>query len=376
MLIAALRAVRSPARHRDLETAAVTLALAQADARQSALGLTTLTDNVDWAAVLEMAARHRVTPLVAWTLGATAKLAPGWVQQALQARVREDGVSGLAQEVELGRLLQTLAAVAVDVLVLKGPVAAHLLYPHPDLRPFGDLDLYCRAADYGRLYRALIAAGYVPYAGAQTLRPIRSALEGYDERGFSSAGQKVHVEIHCSLLEFGMADRHQEAFWRQAEPLHSGVVAMRVLAPTHQFMHLAAHLHRHSYERLIWLIDLDLFVHRYGAAIDWRVVMQTARDEGIGSVVRHVFWVLHAILQTPLPDLGPPTREEVLLAPVYRLLWPVAVVRRLTGVAHLRLARFDPATRHPLDVLPGLFLLGRRREKLRILRRYAGLGAI
>jgi len=61
---------------------------------------------------------------------------------------------------------------------------------------------------------------------------------------------------------------------------------------------------------------------------------------------------------------------------VYRLLWPVAVVRRLTGVAHLRLARFDPATRHPLDVLPGLFLLGRRREKLRILRRYAGLGAI
>jgi hypothetical protein len=350
--------------------------LARAGARQAALESIVLAEPVDWAAVLKLAACHRVTPLVAQTVAARAELAPGWVQRALQARVREDGVSGLAQEVELRRLLQTLAAAAVDVLVLKGPAVAHLVYPRPDLRPYGDLDLFCRAADYYRLYRALLAAGYVPDPGAQTLRSTRSAMEGYDERGFSSATQQVHIEVHCSLLEFGMTECHQEAFWRQAEPLHGGVVTMQILAPPHQFLHLAAHLHRHGYERLIWLIDLDLFIRRYGAVIDWRDVMQTARDEGIGSVVRHGVWVLHALLQTPRLDLGPPTREEALLAPVYRLLWPVAGVRRLTGAAHLRLVRFDPATGHPLDVWPGLVLLGRRREKLRALRCYAGSGAI
>jgi hypothetical protein len=376
VLIQTARAVRSPRRQREREAAATTLRLARPAAWQSAREPVTLTEPVDWAAVLKLAACHRVTPLVAQSLAARPGLAPGWVQQTLLLRVREDGVAGLAQEVELRRVLRTLTAAAVDVLVLKGPAVAHTVYPRPDLRPYGDLDLFCRAADYDRLYRALTAAGYVPDAGAQTLRPTRSAIEGYDERGFSSATRQVHIEVHCSLLEFGMTERHQGAFWGQAESLHSDVVTMRILAPAHQFLHLAAHLHRHAYERLIWLIDLDLFIRRYGALIDWRAVMRTARDEGVGSVVRHVVWVLHALLGTPRPDLGPPTREEALLSHLYRLLWPIAGIRRLAGVAHLRLVRFDPATGHPLDVVPALVLLGRRREKLRALRRYAGSSAI
>lgn len=145
-------AFRSPRRQREREAAAITLMLARPASWQSASEPIALTGSVDWAAVLKLAACHRVTPLVAQSLAARPGLAPGWVQQALLIRVREDGVGGLAQEVELRRVLQTLAAAAVDVLVLKGPAVAHLLYPRPELRPYGDLDLFCRAADYDRLY--------------------------------------------------------------------------------------------------------------------------------------------------------------------------------------------------------------------------------
>lgn len=96
----------------------------------------------------------------------------------------------------------------------------------------------------------------------------------------------------------------------------------------------------------------------------------------MGSVLRHVLKTTHVVLGTPLPHLGRATAEERLLGFGYRLFWPIGNVRRLRQQQHLRRSRFDPATGAPLDVLPGLLLLGRRRAKWQVLRQYRQRDAV
>jgi len=80
---------------------------------------------------------------------------------------------------------------------------------------------------------------------------------------------------------------------------------------------------------------------------------------------------VHALLDTPIPELPPPTAGEQCMAMCYRRIWPLEKVRRLDRSEHLRLLRFQPGTGDPRDVCYSLLLLGRRREKWRAWRQHA-----
>lgn len=99
--------------------------------------------------------------------------------------------------------------------------------------------------------------------------------------------------------------------------------------------------------------------------------MEQARAEGMGALLCHALTVASAALGTPALELGPPSAEERLLTPVYRRLWPVQRVLRLEQREHHRLVRFTFEGNGAAAALPSLLLLGRRREKLRVLRAHA-----
>jgi hypothetical protein len=48
----------------------------------------------------------------------------------------------------------------IPVVVLKGEIFADHLYPRPDLRPFGDVDLLVPQRDFPRAQRVMSAAGF------------------------------------------------------------------------------------------------------------------------------------------------------------------------------------------------------------------------
>jgi hypothetical protein len=178
----------------------------------------------------------------------------------------------------------------------------------------------------------------------------------------------VKVEVHFDAMQLGLFDRSEEDFWRLSRTREVAGVEIRVLSPEHQFLHLALHAHRHCYSRLSWLIELDLII-RKDDAIDWGRLMEVARAEGIGTALRHALATAHAVLGTPLPVLPPPTLEERFLGPFYRALWPFARARTLSQHERHRLLHFLPDDKDPRNVLYGLVLMGRRREKLHALRR-------
>jgi len=361
-----------------MNPAAVVTAVAQIGAGARRGPIPPLDPPDAWPRVVELAIEHRVAALL-WEALSKAPdcAAPAPVLEALKAQLLRSSATRMLCENTLGDVLRTLRSRGVEVIMLKGPTVAHTVYPRPELRIYHDLDMLCRVGDYAALREALFARGYT---SAGTLESIGSherlaekpsPSESHHVRAFYDPSGDMKIEVHFDVLQLGLVERHQEQFWREARTLMAGEVEMRVLAPEHQFLHLAVHAHRHCYSRLSWLIELDLLMRRQPDPIDWGQVMRLARDEGIGAILRHAIATSHAVLGTPRPPLPRPTLEELCLAGCYRALWPFSRVRRLNQHERHRLLHFLPDDADPRNVLYGLVLVGRRREKLQaMLRRY------
>ncbi len=304
-------------------------------------------------------------------------VAPAAIRDALQAQLLRSSATRLLCESVLADVVRILRGRGVEVIVLKGPTVAHSVYPRPELRIYHDLDVLCRASDYPALLQALFDNRYTSAgtheneAGGthEKLLPKPSPSESHQVRAFDDPSGDVRIEVHFDALQLGLRDRNEEQFWRQSRTRDVGGVEIRVLAPEHQFLHLAVHAHRHGYSRLSWLIELDLLVGRGSDSMDWGFLTQVAREEGVGTALRHALSTAHAVLGTPLPVLPPPTLEERCLGVCYRALWPFAKTRSLSQREYKRLLHFLPDSPDARHFLYGLALVGRRREKLQALLR-------
>jgi hypothetical protein len=329
-----------------------------------------------WPDVVALAIEHRVAPLVCEALAQpTAGPVPAEVRRALEAELFRSSATRMLCESTLADVVRTLRARGIELILLKGASVAHVVYPRPELRIYHDLDLLGRVADYPGLCAALLAGGYSS-AGTLDARGAHdrlvdrpSAAESPAVRGFYDPSGDVKIEVHFDALQFGLLDRHQQQFWQESRTLQVAGVDVRVLAPEHQFLQLAAHAHRHGYSRLSWLLELDLIIRKERGTMDWGKLVRVARAEGIGAVVRHAIACAHAVLATPLPDLPSPNLEERCLGVCYRALWPFSRARSLNQHERHRLLHFLPDDPDPRNVLYGLVLVGRRREKLRALAR-------
>ena len=327
-----------------------------------------------WTAVLELSIAHRVAPLVAEAVARYPETeVPQESRRKLRDQVLRSGATRLLCENALVDVITRLRAKGVEILVLKGPTVAHTAYPRPELRIYHDLDVLCRVEDYPVLYAALIEGGYAS-AGTLDARGTHelladkpSAEESHSVRGFYDPSGDVKLEVHFDVLQLGLRDRNSEAFWRQSRTLDINGLPIRFLGPEHQFLHLAVHAHRHDYSRLSWLVELDLLVRQGFESTEWAKLAEVARDEGVGAILRHVFATLGAVFGTSIPELPQPDLEERCLGACYRGLWPFDKTRTLGQHERHRLLHFLPDDADARNVLYGLVLVGRRRDKLRAL---------
>lgn len=110
--------------------------------------------------------------------------------QALEAHATALSVC-LLLEAAAVEVVEVLASHGIEALVANGTVAAHLDYPDPSLRPFGDIDLLVRPNDIDR------AAGILATMGFRS-RDHRQPMRLADDR-------HRQVELQTSLVSPGVA---------------------------------------------------------------------------------------------------------------------------------------------------------------------------
>lgn len=193
---------------------------------------------------------------------------------------------------ELRRLLPAIAARGVAVAVYKGPALVQRLYRHPGLRGFWDVDLLVSPEQAADL-RAVLA-----------------------ERGFAASRElpswfsngRLELDVHTDPFGFSRNRTRQWAI--RAEPQEvwcgaqrsdiAGAPAWR-LAPEMEFLVLLSHAVKHSFARIVWLVDLGEYVRQEITEADARRLVEQAGAWGLLSHLAFVASWLKRVLRVPLP---------------------------------------------------------------------------
>jgi hypothetical protein len=190
---------------------------------------------------------------------------------------------------DIERVLSSLEDKGVRTIVLKGPALLERVYPDIGVRPITDIDLlfYNGNEEAGRILKGL---GY---------RLISTCPMIYDN------GRTV-IDIHTEIDSFTRLGPIPYApqldttkLWKDSSPWGDGFNSVRILSPEDAILTLSIHLMKHSFLRLLWLIDIIEVIKR-NPEIDWNKIGDEARETGFE---RLLFYVLSYVKE--ITDIVP-----------------------------------------------------------------------
>jgi hypothetical protein len=177
----------------------------------------------------------------------------GLLQAAVEAGALEVSAEQLAQVEELHleacavvlrlerRLLEVvelLVAAGIDVVVLKGSAVAHLVYPDPAQRMFGDNDLLLRSEQFDAAVELLCRHGYVRQTAQARPGFERRFAKGTTLKG--AAGDELDLHRNLVFGTFGFRLDLDELF-RSAVTFEVGGRELRGLGPETRLLHACYH---------------------------------------------------------------------------------------------------------------------------------------
>ena len=260
----------------------------------------------DWAPIVRTASRHKLGPLLEWTLGGHGFVIP---DQAARKLLQNDSkIADFTCQILLenqARIASALAQAGIPVIWLKGIALAQTVYVRPHLRPMEDLDLLVPYEQREAAFQTLLQAGYevLPPDDLSEKMGAQHAPHHYNLVG--GPGLNTKVELHFRLM---MDDRflplsEMEWFWAESVVESANGADMRQLKDEAHFIYLAAHAilqHGEADFRLQRYYDLHLLAQRPG--FDWELAIKHARTLGWVYALERALTLTRGYFDTPIPD--------------------------------------------------------------------------
>jgi hypothetical protein len=245
---------------------------------------------LDWSRLLEMAGKEGMSGVLALQLQRLArtyrlKLPVEPFSQALHGTFASNG----RIFAELLSFRTVLQEQGMRAIILKGGALTTTAYGGQlGLRPLSDLDLLVKESDLPIIRDALFERGF----------------RAPSPSGMLFTNGPVMFDLHTDLINASRIRRRAmafrfdpEAIWAKAVPLDPGDPSLLILSPAHQFLHLAVHGQKHSFSRLIWLVDLALISRR----LDWEELLLQARNTGTLRSVAYALLAMEKLLGVRIP---------------------------------------------------------------------------
>ncbi len=276
-------------------------------------------ETLAWDAFLTAAGQQGLAPLVHRGLGALSVPPPAPVVAALRT---SRAVAALHHRVGLEATLQqavaALRAAGLDPIVLKGGALTYLVYPAPELRTMGDVDLLVPLAQLDRASAALHAVGF-------RALPIELPDHHHHLPPLLAPNGQFALELHHDVLpEANPYALDLESMRGRAQRRQLGAVEALVLAPEDTLLHLCVHLawgHRYQRFPLRTLVDVLALTTRSQPPLDWeRFVMVVEQTRAAGAVYWPLrlarLWLEAAVPEPVLDRLAPPGMLKRLTQPI------------------------------------------------------------
>ena len=277
---------------------------------------------IDWPLVLAVAARHRVTPLLAARVKAAglaqdARLAPPAAclaaldRQALAAQASE-----LGSLAELRRLRALFDREQIPFLVFKGLTLSWLCFGRLGVRINRDIDILVAPEAMLQGHAALVAAGYCRVEPEGELAPeaVALSLERTKDWVYVKPGTASIVELHHRLFDnVHLCDPEVAARARRLTLFDQVEVA--TLAAEDEIAYLALHGAMHAWSRLKWLLDVAILIRDTPPA-DLDALLRRNRGGPAAGALHQAIALCWRLFTPPTaePRTGRPWRAPLLTA--------------------------------------------------------------
>jgi hypothetical protein len=192
---------------------------------------------------------------------------------------------------QLARLRESLRKNSIQAIVLKGAALLETSYGGQiGLRPLSDIDLLVKPSDIPVIHNELLTMGFSPanphssfYTNGRAAFDLHTDLVG-----------ATRIRRRAQAVRFDMG-----GVWESALPIDDRDGRLLVLSPSFQFLHLAVHALKHSFSRLIWLVDLALVARQQN---DWQALLALARETGTMRPLSYALLALDSCLAFEIPE--------------------------------------------------------------------------
>jgi hypothetical protein len=249
---------------------------------------------------VEIAVReHALPPLWNRITAVGAAFVPSAAAELLLRRSLASSIGIQQLHRVLDEVIQTLSALNVELMVLKGAALGTTVFASPLERPMNDLDLLLKPDHAGLAHDHLMKKGWRLesdpredlYRDHHHLQPLYhpTALGG-------------RLELHTSLFgpehpfDFDASD-----LWRDRQPSKLGLHVW-LPHPNHLFLHACAHFAwSHMMEFGAWRCFRDIAVLLERGAVDWQQISALARQTRTASSVYWTLRLMQRLVGTPIP---------------------------------------------------------------------------
>jgi hypothetical protein len=254
---------------------------------------------VEWEAVLRVADEHGTSSLLYQNLSRISEVVPVSVLESLRRRHEVNVYKSMFLARELIRILDCLDALGIEAIPYKGVVMSEAYYGDMALRQPGDIDLFVRPQDVGRIKNAVRELGYTERVPIPQAAEEDYAASGYECSFDSSAGRGL-LEVQWALQpRFYAVDFDMDGLFGRAESATIGGRRVKTPSAEDLLLVLSVHAAKHVWGRLIWLCDIAQIAKR--EKLNWGWVQSRARGFGIERILHVTLLLANQLLGMKIP---------------------------------------------------------------------------
>jgi hypothetical protein len=236
-------------------------------------------DENGWRGLVAAAREHGLISVLQRTISRTPSV-PSHIRTSIQTAYLAQVAGNFQLTTALRELLRTFADHNLEVVVLKGPAVALLLYGQIAFREFTDLDLLVRPEDLNRARFVLHTLGYLEVSGYTPKSRDQKDIQ------FIRAADETLVELHWALnSQNSRFPLEASGIWDRLETVYFQNEPIRTLSLEDTFIALSIHAAKHSWHKLRWVFDIAQILAYKSGTLNWDVLLERCRAVGCGRTL-------------------------------------------------------------------------------------------
>ncbi len=257
-----------------------------------------------WKKILNLAARHRISPLVYYNLDriGASDIVPQNAWRILENSYYSNLKRNINLSNELLQILKSANDANVSVIPLKGTILMEELYHNPGLRTITDIDMLVKTKELSKVKGILLRLGYnenLESASAYYRKNYKTEFVFYKK---ISAGLVSLIEIHNALVParpykiiLPLWERTQEKSFQDAK--------VRTLSLEDTLLSCALHLRRHTNRLFLkFIVDIDAILNKKKNILDWDYIEKMSKKNRILTTLYFALYISKELFYSPVSE--------------------------------------------------------------------------